>query len=520
VPRPTSRRRSRDRRAPARRRHHVAVHAPRRAGRARAGSSSPKGTPSTPCARAARRDRQRDAAVATAARTSRASRPSATRPDAPGGIEEALTHRAGAAGQGPHRQRPPVPRHEPARDRPRAPRAQRRAHARHGRACSWPPRSCASQRRLHDHERLRQPAGQRRQQAPAPRLRREPPSYQRWARRAPDAPDFKSMSVVNLAGAPDLLQVNEHGEFKYGAMTDGKETYSLLTYGRIVSVLAPGADQRRPARLRSPGRRLRQQRARLENRTVYAILTANAALSDTGALFNAPPRRRWRPREPCGLGRRDQRRHAGRGPRRDAPAKGPAERGAEPRAAYLIVPAAQEQLAYQYTSANYVPAKRATSTSSAPAAAPRSSRSSKPARREQHHGLVPRRRQRPGRHGRVLLARRRRGPGHRVRDRLRGRRHLLQVPPRLRRQGDRLPRPLQEPRRVTKSAFVVEGVVTIAKTSALAISIGDRLFWDATNSVVNKTTTAQQQVGVAVEAAANPSSTVKMLIESAVPVAT
>lgn len=72
----------------------------------------------------------------------------------------------------------------------------------------------------------------------------------------------------------------------------------------------------------------------------------------------------------------------------------------------------------------------------------------------------------------------------------------------------------------TKSAFIVEGVVEIAKTSALAISVGDRLFWDATNSVVNKTTTAQQQVGIAIEAAANPSSTVKMLIESAVPVAT
>jgi predicted RecA/RadA family phage recombinase len=72
----------------------------------------------------------------------------------------------------------------------------------------------------------------------------------------------------------------------------------------------------------------------------------------------------------------------------------------------------------------------------------------------------------------------------------------------------------------TKSAFVVEGVVTIAKTSALAISVGDRLFWDATNKVVNKTTTAQQQVGIAVEAASNPSATVKMLIESAVPVAT
>lgn len=72
----------------------------------------------------------------------------------------------------------------------------------------------------------------------------------------------------------------------------------------------------------------------------------------------------------------------------------------------------------------------------------------------------------------------------------------------------------------TASAFVMEGVVTIAKTSALAISVGDRLFWDAGNSVVNKTSTAQQQVGIAVEAAANPSSTVKMLLESALPVAT
>lgn len=72
----------------------------------------------------------------------------------------------------------------------------------------------------------------------------------------------------------------------------------------------------------------------------------------------------------------------------------------------------------------------------------------------------------------------------------------------------------------TASSFQVRGVVTIAKTSALAISVGDRLFWDAGNSVVNKTTTAQQQVGIAVEAAANPSGTVKMLLMPALPVAT
>lgn len=58
--------------------------------------------------------------------------------------------------------------------------------------------------------------------------------------------------------------------------------------------------------------------------------------------------------------------------------------------------------------------------------------------------------------------------------------------------------------------FVTEGVVDIAKTSALAIAVGDRLFWDAANRVVNKTATAQQCVGIAVSAAANPSDTVQM----------
>lgn len=58
--------------------------------------------------------------------------------------------------------------------------------------------------------------------------------------------------------------------------------------------------------------------------------------------------------------------------------------------------------------------------------------------------------------------------------------------------------------------FLTEGVVTVAKTSALAISVGDVLYWDATNSVVNKTTASQRAVGVAVASAANPSATVLM----------
>jgi predicted RecA/RadA family phage recombinase len=64
----------------------------------------------------------------------------------------------------------------------------------------------------------------------------------------------------------------------------------------------------------------------------------------------------------------------------------------------------------------------------------------------------------------------------------------------------------------TPSAIRTRGVVEIAKTSALAISVGDVLYWAPGSSVVNKTSASQRAVGVAVEAAANPSATVKMLL--------
>jgi hypothetical protein len=182
------------------------------------------------------------------------------------------------------------------------------------------------------------------------------PSYQRWARKAPDAPDFKSMSVVNLAGAPDLLQVNEHGEFKYGAMTDGKETYSLITYGRVVSLTRQALindDLRGFDRLVGA---FGNSAARLENRTVYSILTANANLGDGGALFNATAATTAGGHAnytgtgtvisvaSLGVGRAAMRLQKGL-------------QGEELNLvpSFLIVPATQEALAYQYTSSNFQP---------------------------------------------------------------------------------------------------------------------------------------------------------------------
>lgn len=181
-----------------------------------------------------------------------------------------------------------------------------------------------------------------------------PGTYGMWARRAPNAPDFKSMSVVTLSGAPDLLQVNEHGEFKYGKLTDGAETYAMLTYGRIVSLTRQAIvndDLRAFERMVSAfGFAAR----RLENRTVYSQLTANAALADTIALFHASHNN-------LSTGGGSALQFSALATARTAMRKqtGLASEELNLSPSYLIVPAALEQTAYQLTSSNYVPSTKA-----------------------------------------------------------------------------------------------------------------------------------------------------------------
>ena len=204
-----------------------------------------------------------------------------------------------------------------------------------------------------------------------------------WARRAPNAPDFKNLNVVQLSGAPDLLQTNEHGEFKYGSMTDGSmtdggETYAVLTYGRIVSLTRQAIvndDLRAFERMVTAfGFAAR----RLENRTVYSQLTANANLADGVALFEAGSHKnlqtgagsalqfsslasaRTAMRMQKGLAGEEllRIRAWGTGEERkgDYLQGSPCELRDIPQP--LIEPAALEQTAYQLTSSNYVPAKQ------------------------------------------------------------------------------------------------------------------------------------------------------------------
>lgn len=180
-----------------------------------------------------------------------------------------------------------------------------------------------------------------------------PGSYTRWARRAPNAPDFKSMSVVQLSAMPDLLQVNEHGEFKYGLLKDGAESYGLLTYGRIVAITRQAMvnDDLRAFDRMSTG--FGSASARLENRTVYSILTANAALADTVALFHATHAN-------LGSGAPSALQFSSLVTARTAMRvqKGLQSEELNLVPSYLIVPAALEQTAYQLTSSQYTPAQQ------------------------------------------------------------------------------------------------------------------------------------------------------------------
>ncbi len=180
-----------------------------------------------------------------------------------------------------------------------------------------------------------------------------PGTYTRWARRAPNAPDFKSMSVVQLAAMPDLLQVNEAGEFKYAALTDGAETYKLVTYGRIVSLSRQAVinDDLRAFDRMIAG--FGASSARLENRLVYSQLTANANMGDGTALFHANHGNLG-----SGAGSALAFNALADGRKAMRLQKGLQAEELNLAPSYLIVPVALEQQAYQFTSSQYVPAKQ------------------------------------------------------------------------------------------------------------------------------------------------------------------
>jgi len=63
-----------------------------------------------------------------------------------------------------------------------------------------------------------------------------------------------------------------------------------------------------------------------------------------------------------------------------------------------------------------------------------------------------------------------------------------------------------------KGALAVEGAFIFPKASSGAISAGATVYWDATNAVITTTSSGNKRAGVAIEAAADGSTSVKVAI--------
>lgn len=111
------------------------------------------------------------------------------------------------------------------------------------------------------------------------------PTWPLWARKT-TAPDFKDIKKLQLSEAPSLVSMEEGEEYEYGSLTESRETYALGKYGKGVKFTREmlinddlDAFSRVPMLM---GRAA----SRLEETTAIGILTTNAAMSDSNALFS------------------------------------------------------------------------------------------------------------------------------------------------------------------------------------------------------------------------------------------
>ena len=107
-----------------------------------------------------------------------------------------------------------------------------------------------------------------------------------WAARATN-PDFKSINRVVLSESPSMIARNEGGELKYTALTDSKEVYVLAEYVNGIKLTRRAIINDDLEAFGAIPRALSNAAARLEDDQAYNVLTLNAAMADTGLLFNA-----------------------------------------------------------------------------------------------------------------------------------------------------------------------------------------------------------------------------------------
>lgn len=168
------------------------------------------------------------------------------------------------------------------------------------------------------------------------------------------ASDFKTVKELTLDSSSRLEAVPESGEFKRGKLVEGKESWRLSTYGKIIAITRQaiinddlGAFTRTPMLLG-------QEVAMLEADTVYGIITTNGNMADGHPLFGSDHANR----QDTGAAISITELGIARGLMLVQKSTGLKPLNITPK--FLVVPAALATLAEQYTSTAYQAATAAT----------------------------------------------------------------------------------------------------------------------------------------------------------------
>jgi hypothetical protein len=99
-------------------------------------------------------------------------------------------------------------------------------------------------------------------------------------------PDFKTNTLASIGEFSDLDEVPESVEYKYGERVDAKETFNLVTYGKLFAITRQTLINDDLGALTDTPMMMGEAAARKVGDLPYAVLTANGNMRDGKALFH------------------------------------------------------------------------------------------------------------------------------------------------------------------------------------------------------------------------------------------
>ncbi len=113
-----------------------------------------------------------------------------------------------------------------------------------------------------------------------------PQTFTAIARRV-TLPDFKAVKRLQIGEAPQLLQVDEHGEFTRGTIGEGKEEFQLATYGRIFAITRKALVNDDTDAFSRVAMLFGRAARNLESNLVWLQILSNPTMGDGVALFHS-----------------------------------------------------------------------------------------------------------------------------------------------------------------------------------------------------------------------------------------